>query len=123
MSVTEGLFGGKPGADEALGRILHLTMWVQGMKQTELAPLLGIDQSTLSKKLRGVRPWFFAEFLNACDILGVDATDILTNLWGGPGNAPPAVAPVAQRIELPPSKRKPERRKMDRLLRLAPVAA
>jgi len=114
---------GKPGADEALGRILHLTMWDHGIKQTELAPKLGMDQSTLSKKLRGVRPWTFAEFLAVADILGVDALDILTNLWGGPGQTPSGVVPVPQPVKPQASPGKPERRKTHRLLRLVPVAA
>jgi len=98
-------------------------MWDRGMTQTKLGSRIGINQGDLSKKIHGKKRWLFHEFIDACDVLGVDATVLLANMWGSAPTGAPAVAPVAQRIELPPSKRKPERRKTHRLLRLAPVAA
>lgn len=99
--------------DEALGRVIHMAMWERRVSQSALAPKLGMDQSTLSKKLRGLRPWEFSEFIAAADELHIDARDLLSGMWGptdAPISMPPVdVAPVAQRIELPPSKRKSER--------------
>ena len=48
-------------ADTAVGRRVHMLMWDRQLKQTELAPRLGIEQSALSKKLRGIRPWSLDE--------------------------------------------------------------
>jgi transcriptional regulator with XRE-family HTH domain len=90
---------GAPAADEALGRAIHHAMWDRRVTQLALARELGIQQSTLSKKLRGERPWSVDELIKVADALHMDARDLLTNMWG------PPKAPVAQRIELPPSKR------------------
>jgi len=51
-------------ADTAVGRRVHMLMWDRQLKQTELAPRLGIEQSALSKKLRGIRPWSLDEVVS-----------------------------------------------------------
>ena len=43
--------------DAFIGRRVHLVMWDQKMSQTTLGSLLGIDQSTISKRLRGEVGW------------------------------------------------------------------
>lgn len=43
--------------DAELGRRVAILLWDQKVSQTELSGKLGIDQSALSKKLRGARPW------------------------------------------------------------------
>jgi len=115
--------GAGPTADEALGRIIHMAMWDHGIKQVDFAPKLGIDQSALSKKLRGVRPWMFAEFIAAADLLNVDARDLLATMWGTAPTGAPTVLPATQPVKPQASPGKPERRKTHRLLRLVPVAA
>jgi transcriptional regulator with XRE-family HTH domain len=83
----------RPDADKALGRAIHQAMWDQHITQLRLAEALGIDQSALSKKLRGLRPWLFAEFISCADLLGLDARDLLSQMWG-PHDAPtPTISP------------------------------
>ena len=50
-------------ADAAVGRRVHMLMWDRQLTQTALAPRLGIEQSALSKKLRGQRGWSVDELL------------------------------------------------------------
>ena len=50
-------------ADADVGRTVHMLMWDRQVKQTDLAARLGIQQSALSKKLRGHRPWSVDEML------------------------------------------------------------
>jgi BetR domain len=71
----------RPDADVALGRVIHQAMWDQRITQTRLAVLLGIDQSTLSKKLRGERPWSVRELIDVADALHMDARDLLARMW------------------------------------------
>ena len=110
-------------ADVAFGRAVHHCMWDHGVTQTKLAKLIGMNQGDLSKKIHGKKRWLLQEAIAVADSLQVDARDLLASMWGTAPTGAPTLAPVAQRIELPPSKRTVERRKMDRLLRLVPVAA
>ncbi len=90
--------GARPSADEALGRIIHVAMWERRITQAVLAAKLGIDQTTVSKKLHGLRPWSVKELLDVADFLGMDARDLLGNMWGPQGLPPvgkPTVAYVA----------------------------
>jgi transcriptional regulator with XRE-family HTH domain len=57
--------------DVVIGARIHHVMWTRRMSQVELAELLGIAQPTLSKKLRGQRPWFAAELILATRALGI----------------------------------------------------
>lgn len=82
-----------PDADTALGLAIHTAMFRQRYTQTRLARELGIDQSALSKKLHGSRPWTFAEFIGCADRLRIDARELLSEMWGpngypGPGDIP-----------------------------------
>jgi transcriptional regulator with XRE-family HTH domain len=79
--------GDRPDADVALGRVIHQAMWDQRITQTRLAVLLGIDQSTLSKKLRGERPWSVRELIDVADALRLDARELLARMW--PPDEPP----------------------------------
>lgn len=49
--------GHQPSADERIGRNANALMWWHKDKQTVIAKEMGIDQSSLSLKLRGFRPW------------------------------------------------------------------
>jgi len=74
-------------ADQAFGRAVHQAMWDRHITQKVMAPAIGLDQSTLSKKLRGIRPWSFKELLDVADFLKMDARDLLASMWG-PGDGP-----------------------------------
>ena len=56
-------------ADAEVGRAVHMLMWDRQVKQAELASRLGIQQSALSKKLRGHRPWTVDELLTTAAFL------------------------------------------------------
>src|SRR6266498_794804 len=88
MTGTPDKTGAHPSADEALGRIIHVAMWERRITQAVLAAKLGIDQTTVSKKLHGLRPWSVKELIDVADFLGMDARDLLGNMWG-PGGIPP----------------------------------
>lgn len=79
-------------ADQAFGRTVHQQMWDRKISQRAMAPAIGLDQSTLSKKLRGIRPWTFAEMLKVADYMQMDARDLLTAMWGP--DVPPNKLPV-----------------------------
>lgn len=57
--------------DQAIGESVHTLMWRQGITQTAMADALGLDQSALSRKLRGGRPWRASEVFAAAALLGV----------------------------------------------------
>jgi hypothetical protein len=89
-------------SDQALGRAIHQAMWDRRVKQTELAPQVGLDQSTLSKKLRGERPWYFAEVISVADALRMNVLDLIGTMWGpdeGPKTVPVASGEVNQVTE------------------------
>ena len=98
-------------------------MWDRGMTQTKLGSRIGINQGDLSKKIHGKKRWHFHEFIDACDVLGVDATVLLATMWDSAPTGTPVAAPVTQTKPARTSPGKPERRKTHRYLRLAPVAA
>jgi len=52
-------------------------MWRTRVTQTRLAEVLGLDQSTLSKKLRGKRPWSVDELVRVAHVLGRPASFFL----------------------------------------------
>lgn len=63
--------------DEYVGRRINDLLWSTRVTQTQLAEALELDQSTLSKKIRGRRRWTAREIVVTSGILGVIATDIL----------------------------------------------
>lgn len=64
-------------ADQIAGEKIHLLMRRRGIAQAELAPHLGIDQSSMSKKLYGKRTWTLDELLTVARVLDVPITDLL----------------------------------------------
>ena len=98
----------------------------RGLQPAEVGLIVGVTKASMYNKLGGKAPWKASEVEALARYFEIRISDLYDGLggrFGPPGTPPAAVAPVAQRIELPPSKRKPERRKMDRLLRIVPVAA
>ena len=47
--------------DAQVGERVHLLMWRASRTQTEMGRQVGIDQSVLSKKLRGITRWYAGE--------------------------------------------------------------
>ena len=50
-------FGAAKPLDIAAGRRVHLLMWDRRITQVELGRSVGMDQSSLGKRLRGERGW------------------------------------------------------------------
>jgi transcriptional regulator with XRE-family HTH domain len=63
--------------DAFVGKRVSDLLWANRMTQSDLASRLGLDQSTLSKKLRGVRRWTAEEVVHASAALGVYPADLM----------------------------------------------
>ncbi len=75
--------------NEVIGERVHQLMWRQRRNQTDVANELGIAQSTLSRKLRGDRPWEINELYALAEILEVGIMDLIPNeRKPRPGNNP-----------------------------------
>lgn len=57
--------------DAVIGEAVHTLMWRQGITQAAMAAALDLDQSALSRKLHGSRPWKASEVMAAADFLSV----------------------------------------------------
>lgn len=63
--------------DEQIGAAVHQLMWQNRITQRAMADALGIQQSAMSRKLRGTRPWLAAEVLVVARALGVRPADLM----------------------------------------------
>ncbi len=72
MTATTGV--GPRNADAAIGERIHQLMWRSRVSQVELARQIGITQPGLSKKLRGERPWYVGELIEAAKLLGTSVS-------------------------------------------------
>lgn len=64
-------------ADGLVGQTVHLLMWHAGIPQRELATQLALNQSALSKKLRGRRSWTLDELLTTARVLHVPVSELM----------------------------------------------
>ena len=62
---------------EYVGEQAHMMLWRAGVPQKRMAEVVGVTQSTLSKKMRGDVPWTVDELVAAAGFLGVDAAVLL----------------------------------------------
>lgn len=81
--------------DQIIGERVHRIMWRQRLSQVQLARSLGVSQGALSRKLRGERPWFAAEVLDAAGALGVSLCELYGELIPEAGTPIEARAPRA----------------------------
>lgn len=65
-----------------VGKQVHNLLWDKRIPQKSLAEHLGISESTLSKKLRGDRPWTIEELLTAAKFLDAPIGDLLPTTRG-----------------------------------------
>ena len=56
--------------DAGIGERVLVRLGAVGMTQWDLAARLGITQATVSRKLRGHRPWFASELVTVAGALG-----------------------------------------------------
>ena len=71
--------------DTYVGHQVHERMWRARITQRAMAARLGIDESTLGRKIRGSRKWTLDEVVEAATILSVHPGDLLPS--GGDGGA------------------------------------
>ena len=61
----------RQGLDAEIGRRIFHLMWDRKITQTEMGKVIGVQQTTLSLKLRGKRPWYSSELRAAANMLDV----------------------------------------------------
>lgn len=88
--------------DQLVGRNVHMILWERDLDQKDIAPKLGMQQSALSKKLRGRRKWTLDEIWTIAETLGVDPRTLLPEWVAGDSNPEPTdlVATVFHRAAL-----------------------
>ena len=63
--------------DEAIGQRVHQILWTRRIRQSDVCLALGVSRPTMSKRLRGERPWTVDELLALAAYLRVPITDLL----------------------------------------------
>lgn len=81
--------------DVTLGERVYTLMFRAKIKQTKLAPKLGLTQGALSKKLHGERPWTLDEASYLADVFGVSLDYLF-----GKSEDPRPVGPNGDRVEM-----------------------
>lgn len=59
-----------PNVDAEIGRRVHQLMWDRRITQTAFGARVGMDQSSVAKRLRGKLSWSAAQVVAAADALG-----------------------------------------------------
>ena len=86
----------RQGLDAEIGRRIFHLMWDRKITQTEMGRVVGVGQTTLSKKLRGERPWYTSELRAAAGMLEVS----VGYLFGeGEGVGPAGIEPTTSTVE------------------------
>lgn len=63
--------------DTMVGETIHMELWRRGKPASELAPVIGVSQSVMSKKLRGKVKWSLEEIYKASRFLGIPVVEIM----------------------------------------------
>lgn len=71
-------------SDAMIGERIHALLWRSRLSQATFAKTLGVSQSTMSKKLRGERPWYTGELIATSQALDVT----IAYLYGETKEAP-----------------------------------
>lgn len=76
----------RPGRDEpasaldaAVGERVRIALWRSRKTQAELAEKLGVDQGSLSRRLRGRIAWKVTDVYKAADLLQVSVDELLSS--------------------------------------------
>lgn len=103
MSTEASLSGPTENFDAVIGRRVHQLMWDRQITQTDFGRRIGVDQSSLAKRLRGKRGWSTSEVKAAADELGVS----VGYLFGETENVTPPNGPDAAKWAPSGSNRRP----------------
>lgn len=68
---------GPAGVDELIGERVHAAMWRARITQKQLAEALGLDQGSVSRRLRGKAPWRASDVVTAASLVGVDPSELM----------------------------------------------
>lgn len=63
--------------DEIIGERVHAAMWRSRITQKQLAAVLGLDQGSVSRRLRGRAPWRASDVVLAAQLVGVSPGDLM----------------------------------------------
>jgi len=63
-----------------IGEHIHTLMWRSGKTQSQLAALLGVDQGSVSRRLRGKREWSGYEIAVTAAWLGVASSELMPEI-------------------------------------------
>lgn len=77
MSTATPLPSGRTDVDRRIGRVTRDLLFEKGMTQRALAARLGVDESTVSRLIRGQSHWTAAELYAVADVLGVEPPALL----------------------------------------------
>lgn len=66
--------------DEVVGERVHQIMWRKRLQQIDVAPAAGMDQSGLSKRIRGKRAWSVEDIIRIAAALDVDPTELIADI-------------------------------------------
>lgn len=70
-----------------VGARVHTAMWRSRVTQAQLGQILGVSQSVVSKRLRGVAPWSVADLVLVAQALDVEVVELLPRQTTGTGAA------------------------------------
>lgn len=62
--------------EEEIGASVRAEMSRRGVQQAAVAERLGLPQSAVSKRLRGLTPWSASELAKVADLLGVPVSKL-----------------------------------------------
>ena len=82
-SVTDGPDPKRRG-NAWIGERVHTLMWRSGRTQTQLASVLGVDQGSVSNRLRGKTAWTVVDLLAVAAWLDVPVTELMPAVELGP---------------------------------------
>ena len=70
----------KKAANEVIGERIHTLMWREKRAQRELGALLGVDQASISKRLRGKTNWTAVEVAAVATWLNVSVAELVPEI-------------------------------------------
>ena len=72
-------------ADRAIGTTVNQYLFVRDIQAQELAQVLGLTKSSVSRKLRGTVGWSATELLLTAGFLGLQVQDLMPSWRAGDG--------------------------------------
>lgn len=77
MGTTTESLTDERSVNQLVGERVHQALWRRKITQTQFAPMLGVTQSALSRKMRGERAFGVDELLDISAYLDIPVTELL----------------------------------------------